>query len=210
MRHLVLLVEEPSMEAFLGTLLPRLLPADRTYEVHAFEGKRDLLSNLPVRLRGYRRWLPSDWRLVVLVDRDDSDCHQLKECLENIAVESGLITRTNAGGDPWQVVNRVVIEELEAWYFGDWEAVREAYPRLPPTVSQKARYRIPMRSAAERGRRLNGSCNSMDTSRQDCARSKRHGPWRHVSTWAAIVRAVLLGFATSSRKRAHDRLESSA
>ena len=143
MRHLVLLVEEPSMEAFLGTLLPRLLPADRTYEVHAFEGKRDLLSNLPVRLRGYRRWLPSDWRLVVLVDRDDNDCHQLKECLENIAVESGLITRTNAGGDPWQVVNRVVIEELEAWYFGDWEAVREAYPRLPPTVSQKARYRIP-------------------------------------------------------------------
>jgi hypothetical protein len=25
------------------------------------------------------------------------------------------------------VVNRLAIEELEAWYFGDWEAVRAAY-----------------------------------------------------------------------------------
>ena len=32
--HLELLVEEPSMEAFLRALLPRLLPEDRTFEVH--------------------------------------------------------------------------------------------------------------------------------------------------------------------------------
>ena len=35
------------------------------------------------------------------------------------------------------------IEELEAWYFGDWEAVRAAYPRLKPTVPRPARYRVP-------------------------------------------------------------------
>ena len=138
-----MLVEEPSMEAFLGSLLPRMLPADRTYEVHAFQDKFDLLLNLPMRLRGYRRWLPADWRLVVLVDRDGDDCHELKEKLESIAGESGLTTRTSAGGRPWQVANRLVVEELEAWYFGDWEAVRGAYPRLPATVDQRARYRNP-------------------------------------------------------------------
>jgi hypothetical protein len=34
--HLELLVEEPSMEAFLRGLLPRQLPQDCTYEVHLF------------------------------------------------------------------------------------------------------------------------------------------------------------------------------
>ena len=60
--HLVLLVEEPSMEAFLRALLPRLLPAGRTFEVHAFQGKPDLLGKLEARLRGYAGWLPVDWR----------------------------------------------------------------------------------------------------------------------------------------------------
>jgi len=45
-RHLELLVEEPSMEAFLRALLPRVLPAGRTFEVHAFQGKDDLLAKL--------------------------------------------------------------------------------------------------------------------------------------------------------------------
>ncbi len=53
--HLVLLVEEPSMEAFLRALLPRLLPQDRTFEVHPSQGKRDLLGKLEARLRGYFR-----------------------------------------------------------------------------------------------------------------------------------------------------------
>ncbi len=51
--HLELLVEEPSMEAFLRALLPRLLPQDRTFEVHPFQGKSDLLGKLEARLRGY-------------------------------------------------------------------------------------------------------------------------------------------------------------
>ena len=34
----------------------------------------------------------------------------------------------------WQVVNRIAIEELQAWHFGDWEAARQAnpYPRAQP------------------------------------------------------------------------------
>ena len=46
--HLVLLVEEPSMEAFLHALLPRLMPARRTFEIHPFQGKDDLMAKLCV------------------------------------------------------------------------------------------------------------------------------------------------------------------
>ena len=141
--HLVLLVEEQSMEAFLRGLLPRVLPPGLTFDVIAFQGKDDLLRKLPARLRGYQRWLPPEWRLVVLVDQDAGDCRELKTELEQAAAGAGLVSRTAAGDRPWQVANRVVIEELEAWYFGDWEAVRGAYPRVSRTVPQQARYRDP-------------------------------------------------------------------
>ena len=42
--HLEFLVEEPSMEAFLNVLLPRLFP-DCTFRVHAFQGKERILQN---------------------------------------------------------------------------------------------------------------------------------------------------------------------
>lgn len=142
-QHLEVLVEEPSMEAFLRALLPRLLPQDRSFEVYPFQGKSDLLGKLPDRLRGYSRWLPDDWRIVVVVDRDDDDCRDLKRRLEQAAVDAGLSTRTRPARGMWQLVNRVAIEELEAWYFGDWGAVRSVYPRLPATIPNRAVFREP-------------------------------------------------------------------
>ena len=141
-RHLLLLVEERSMEAFLHCLLPRLLPEGHTFEVHPFRGKHDLRKKLKDRLRSYARWLPDEYRIIVLVDRDDDDCKKLKAELEAAATVAGLRTRSQADG-PWQVANRIVIEELEAWYFGDWQAVLGAYPRVSPTVTRQARYRDP-------------------------------------------------------------------
>ncbi len=135
--HLVLLVEEPSMEAFLRALLPRLLPQDRTFQVNPFQGKSDLLGRLEERLRGYASWLPDDWRIMVVVDRDDEDCRALKRQLEAIARRAGLVTRSRAGRLPWQLVNRIAIEELEAWYFGDWAAVRSAFPRASANVPRR-------------------------------------------------------------------------
>ena len=131
------------MEAFLQASLPRLLPLETTFRVQVFGGKRDLLAKLESRLRGYARWLPDDYRIVVAVDRDNEECLALKERLEEAAHRAGLLTRTRAAARPWQVVNRVAIEELEAWYFGDWEAVRVAYPRVSATIPNKAAYRIP-------------------------------------------------------------------
>lgn len=140
-QHLELLVEEPSMEAFLGALLPRLLPAGHTFVVHPFQGKGDLLDKLEARLRGYSHWLPADWRIIVVVDRDDDDCHALKQRLETMTASAGLRSRSAGAAEPWQVVNRIAIEELEAWYFGEWAAVRSAYPRVSAEIPGQKRFR---------------------------------------------------------------------
>ncbi|EQD29718.1 hypothetical protein B2A_07542 [mine drainage metagenome] len=142
-QHMELLVEEQSMEAFLRELLPRIMPADRTFDIHAFQGKPDLLGKLESRLRGYAHWLPDDWRLIVVVDRDGDDCRKLKRGLEAMAATARLRSRSQAQGNRWQIVNRIAVEELEAWYFGDWEAVRNAYPRVSPNVSGKQGFRDP-------------------------------------------------------------------
>ncbi len=141
--HLEVLTEERSMEAFLQTLLPRLLPTPSTFDIHSFRGKADLLRKLLKRLRGYAKWMPEHYRLVVVVDRDNDDCRELKEQLDVIARNSGLVTRSLAGRGQWQVVNRIAIEELEAWYFGDWDAVCQAYPRVPRNIPGRALYRDP-------------------------------------------------------------------
>jgi hypothetical protein len=139
--HLELLVEEASMEAFLRGQLPGILGSSASFEVYSYRGKGDLLSKLPDRLRGYAAWLPRDWRIVVIVDRDDQQCVDLKEQLEAIASDAGLISRSRADGADWQIANRIAIEELEAWYFGDWQAAVAAYGGLPSNVTSKAQFR---------------------------------------------------------------------
>ena len=140
--HVEVLVEEPSMEAALRLLLPAMLQGV-TFEIYQHQCKQDLLKRLPERLRGYARWIPEAWRIVVIVDRDDDDCDRLKRRLEAMAKKAGLLTRSVAEGGLYAVVNRLAIEELEAWYFGDWEAVRAAYPRVSTTIPNKAPYRDP-------------------------------------------------------------------
>ena len=143
--HVEILVEEPSMEAALRLLLPKVL-AGVTFEVYPYSCKDELLGRLQQRFQGYARrrasdpWFRDHCRITVLVDRDEDDCHTLKEHLEKMAEDAGLVTRSCAGDGLYVVANRIVIEELEAWYFGDWEAVRTAYPRVAGTIPSKARY----------------------------------------------------------------------
>ncbi len=131
------------MEAFLGALLPRILPRGCTFATYPFLGKPDLFSKLEARLRAYSKWLPPDSRIVVLVDRDDDDCHELKRKLDRIATRAGLRTRSGARDARWQVVNRIAIEELESWYFGDWLAVRAAYPESAAGIPRRQGFRDP-------------------------------------------------------------------
>ena len=141
--HLEFLVEEPSAEAFLVELLPRLLDGRATFTIHAHQGKSDLIGKLAGRLRGYAKWLPEIVRIVVLVDLDDDNCDALKQRMEQYAKTAGLLTRTSAGEAPWRVVNRIAIVELEAWFFGEWTAVRNAYLGVSKSIPRQAAYRIP-------------------------------------------------------------------
>lgn len=140
-QHMEILVEEPSAEAFLSAWLPGLLGDSATFNIHVFQGKSDLLANLEKRLKGYSHWLPDYARILVLIDRDRADCAALKAKLEQAAAAAGLPTRTVVGGPAWKVANRIVIEELEAWYFGAWASVLRAYPRAPANVPLKAAWR---------------------------------------------------------------------
>lgn len=50
------------------------------------------------------------------------------------------LSRPNPRGE-FVVVNRILIEELESWLFGDVDAMVAAYPGVAPTLAQKAKYR---------------------------------------------------------------------
>ncbi|WP_445251116.1 DUF4276 family protein [Microcoleus sp. D3_18a_C4] len=61
-----------------------------------------------------------------------------------IARSSGLITKSSCQKDKsFQVLNRIVVEELEAWFFGEVEAIRQAYPKVSPNLATQQPYRDP-------------------------------------------------------------------
>jgi hypothetical protein len=142
--HLEIIVEEPSAEAALMHLLPRIVRPEVTFNIIVHQGKPDLMGKLQGRLRGYSKWIPDDYRIIILVDEDREDCRMLKSRLEHAALNAGLRTKSAPGpsGD-FSVVNRLAIEELEAWFFGDVPALVKAFPRVPASLGTKSRYADP-------------------------------------------------------------------
>lgn len=142
--HVEFLLEEPSAEVFLAGILPKLLPVGTTANLIAFQGKTDLLDKLEARLRGYRPWIPAEWRIVVLLDEDREDCRALKAKMEAAARAAGFATKSTPGaGGIFSVLNRISVEELEAWFFGDVPALVAAYPGVSPHLGSRAAYRAP-------------------------------------------------------------------
>jgi hypothetical protein len=143
--HLELLVEEASAEAALQHLIPKIVPGV-TFVIHPHQGKADLLAKLADRLRGYRTWLTEEYRIGVLIDEDrhSAGCLDLKQRLEEAAQAARLRTRATATTPAEvQVVNRIAVEELEAWFFGDVPAIVAAYDRVPITLDRRQPYRDP-------------------------------------------------------------------
>ena len=138
------LLEERSAEVALKIILPKILSDDVDCTFHVSQGKHDLLKNLPTLLKGFNPPISDNRRIMVLIDEDREDCFQLKAQLEAIAREAGFVTKSSASreGD-FQVVNRLAIEELEAWFFGDTQALRIAYPRVSRNLQYQAKYRDP-------------------------------------------------------------------
>lgn len=144
MSHLEVLVEELSCERALRVLLPRIAPS-ATFKIHVFNGKPDLLRKLPQRLPGYAQMLKTfDLKVVVLLDRDDEDCRELKGRVEAQMARAGLPTLAISENDGSAMAcSRIVCEELEAWFFGDVPALRTVYPRIPGSLEQQRRFRDP-------------------------------------------------------------------
>lgn len=130
--HIEFLLEEPSAEAALNQLLPRLLPTDDTYHCVPHRGKDQLRLRLPSLLKNYSRRLAREpeLRVVLLMDAD-ADCRKAKAELEVLAATAGLLTKTSApDGQPFRALTRLAVTELEAWFLGDRDAIQAAYPRV--------------------------------------------------------------------------------
>ncbi len=143
MSHIEFLVEEPSAEVALRNLLPKILPNHITYLIHPHNGKYDLLRKLPKRLTAYKKWMPAEYKIVVLIDKDREDCISIKNNLNDIAKDAGLTIKTSVNQNTFQILNRIAIEELEAWFLGDVQALELAYPGVPKNLSQKSDFRNP-------------------------------------------------------------------
>ena len=140
--HIEFLVEDSSGEKLLGQLLPRILGeqgASHTWRLKAYKGigripqgltakadpaKRMLLDQLPRLLQGYGK-TPGIDAVVVVVDTDSRDCKAFLQELKSLAQSCKPAPRT---------LFRLAIEEMEAWYLGDREALLKAYPRAKREV----------------------------------------------------------------------------
>ena len=71
-------------------------------------------------------------KFVIVQDQDTGDCRELKRKLVELC-----------GDTTQEVLIRIACHELEAWYFGDLEAVSKAYGKNITVLAKKKQYRVP-------------------------------------------------------------------
>jgi hypothetical protein len=136
-------VEEPSMKEVVDIIAPKII-GDIEFKVIDHGSKMTLLRDLPNRLEGYKKRYLENIRVIVLIDRDQDNCIALKARLEDICANVGFATKSSRDmRGAFTIVNRIVIEELEAWFFGDIPAMTAIFPKVPATLSRRAQYRDP-------------------------------------------------------------------
>ena len=128
---LIFLLEEASMKYLLDELLPKILPAEVEFVTISHSGKRALEQSIPKKLRGWQE--PGDIRFVIVHDQDNKNCIELKQSLRALCESTGK-----------SALIRIACQEMESWYFGDTNALAQAYnnPKLKE-ISNKKKYRIP-------------------------------------------------------------------
>lgn len=111
MKTLVCLLEEPSAEAMLKGVLPRLIPKDIDVKYIVFEGKQDLEKQLERRLKF---WCMANSVFLVMRDKDSGDC---------VRIKNNLAAKIKSSGKSDVSVVRIACHELESFYLGDLNAV---------------------------------------------------------------------------------------
>lgn len=140
--HIEVLVEDSSGARLVETLLSKVvgqLGAPHTWRVHPYKGigrlpaglsvkadpaKRALLDQLPRLLAGYGKTAGIDAVVIVL----DSDRRECKVFLREL---KALLKQCQPAPN---ALFRLAIEEMEAWYLGDRQALLAAYPRAKRDV----------------------------------------------------------------------------
>jgi hypothetical protein len=142
--HFEILVEGQSELTALSILMRKIIGEyndPHTWKIHKHRGigqipdnpaeqpnKNDqtLLHNLAAKLRAYSKEDDSDLIVVVLVDLDDRE-----NC---IAFKNELVALLDFCDKKPRVLFRIAIEELEAWYLGDFAALKLAYPDMKQDI----------------------------------------------------------------------------
>lgn len=142
--HFEVLVEGQAELTALSVLMPKILGEfnkPHSWRIHKHrgigsipgdtnatpdKGNQTLLHNLPSKLRAYGKEGREDVVVVVLVDLDDrKDCVAFKKTL------TGLLSLCPQKP---RALFRIAVEELEAWFLGDRQAIEKAYPGVKKHV----------------------------------------------------------------------------
>ncbi len=112
--------EEASAKKVFDIIIPKIISDGVSFRVYPHQGKQDLekaikdtvppISNIPGS------------RILITRDQDTGDCKEVKQIIEE---KIGL--RCNC-----RYMIRIACKELEAWYLGDLNAIRKAFPRFRP------------------------------------------------------------------------------
>lgn len=136
--HFEFLVEGQTELTALSILMDRILgdyDKPHTWKIHKHRGigkipvdpaaepnrnDQTLLHNLPSKLRAYGDEERSDVVVVVLVDLDDRP-----SC---VSFKKDLVRILDYCPKKPKVLFRIAIEEIEAWFLGDHQALKQTYP----------------------------------------------------------------------------------
>ena len=126
---IIFLLEEQSAQLLLNSILPRILPSGTPFKCISHQGHRALQAKIPVHLRKEKNAY-----YVILHDQDDKNCKKLKSDLLQICAQNNRA----------DTVVCIACRELEAWYWGDLDAVAGVYPKFnPEKIRNKAKFRQP-------------------------------------------------------------------
>lgn len=121
------------MAEIVNIVVPKIVPSGVAVQAIPHEGKSDLESSLPRKLRA---WREPGVSFVVMRDKDSGDCVKIKKHLLELCKDAGRA----------DTLVRIVVHELENWYFGDLVAVATAFEQPGLELqSKKAKYRTPDR-----------------------------------------------------------------
>lgn len=145
--HFEILVEGQTELTALSILMIKIIGEygqPHTWKIHKHRGigkipndpatlpnKKDssLLHNLPSRLRAYGNENRDDVVVIVLLDLDnETDC---------LAFKNKLVGFLDLCTSRPKTLFRFAIEELEAWFLGDTQALKTAYPNIKLTILEK-------------------------------------------------------------------------